>query len=264
MSRMLRAIFFLLSALQLLVVALPSVKAQDVQSVAPATDAKSYPQPADPPASLPHDFIPLEVNEFRTPIAKPLDSKLRGPGVQLIGISKEMTLLNDGSEDSRPCHGCLAVKVRIVNEGSEPIVVDGNNARAFSSGQEFPAWSEEKVLKTSGSVLSGPQKLALAGAAISTLGLAEPILQDHFTTSKKTLLKSYGDIVIRRRLEDIRLAKRIILPNEDTVANVFFPDQAQPFDKIVIPLMNYPGGEPCGSLSLDASKATVGVGDHQK
>lgn len=241
---------------------LPVVKAEEQtlskpSDVAPGLNEFTYPQPADAPATLPKDFIPLDVNQFRMQITAPMDRKLRGPGAELIGISRDITLLNDGADDKRPCHGCVAVRVRIINESTEPIMVDGNNARAIAANQEVLAWSEEKVLKTSGAELSGKQKLALAAFGLGTFGLGEPILQDYFTTSKKTLLKSYGDIVIRRRFENNRLSKRIILPNEDTYASVIFPSASFPFQKVVIPLLNYPGGEPCGSLTVDTSKSDV-------
>lgn len=61
-----------------------------------------------------------------------------------------------------------------------------------------------------------------------SLALAEPVVQDMMTTSKRDLTKSYGVDEIRRKAELARFGKRVLLPDEELDAAVFSKPETAP------------------------------------
>ena len=116
-------------------------------------------------------------------------------------------------------------------------------------------------MHSSGGQFTGKQKAALAATFIGTLGFMEPILQDHYTTSKTDFPVSYGLNETRRRLEDRRLSRRIVLPGEDTEGVIYFPGDKFSFDSIKIPLLTYPLGVPTGTLEIASNAPPINTPD---
>ncbi len=201
---------------------------------------------------LPPDTLPLGVDQFAAP--PQTNVNLKGPSGEFLQFVDELTY-------NKPCLDCTGVQVRIKNDSSAAIIVDAEKAASLKDGKALGVMSEDRAMAVSGGMYTKNQKLALGAAALGTLGLAEPILQDHFSTSKKDFPVSYGVNETRRRLEDRRLGKRIILPGEDTDGILFFPGDEFSFDKISIPIQTYPQGVPVGTIDI---VAPAGKGTFQK
>lgn len=195
----------------------------------------------DPNALLPTDTIPLGVDQYTNPVD--LADLKKGTSGKFVSLVTELTA-------NKPCDNCIGVKVYIQNQGQKPIIIDGEHAQAALDSAAGKAISEEQAMKQSGSTFTKQQKQLLGLVALGTLGLAEPILQDHFSTSKTDFPVSYGVNETRRRLEDRRLAKRIILPGEDTEGIIFFPGNKISFDKVTIPILSYPQEQAVGTLEI--------------
>lgn len=195
----------------------------------------------DPNALLPADTIPLGVDQYMNPVD--LADFKKGTSGKFLSVVTELTA-------NKPCNNCIGIKVYIQNQSQKPIIIDGEHAQASIDSPEGKAISEDQAMKQSGSTFTKQQKEILGVVALTTLGLAEPILQDHFSTSKKDFPVSYGVNETRRRLEDLRLSKRIILPGEDTQGVIFFPGDKISFDKVSIPILSYPQGQAVGTLEI--------------
>ncbi|MBX9686838.1 MAG: hypothetical protein K2X27_09060 [Candidatus Obscuribacterales bacterium] len=210
-------------------------------------DTNSNP-PANPNGLLPADTVPLGVDQYMN---QPGSNDGKGPEGEFLQLVKDLTF-------NKVCQGCTGIKVRIQNNGKSPIIVDGDHAQARP---ELASMSEEALMKQSGGQFSSKQIKTLALVGTATLMLAEPILQDHFSTSKTDFPVSYGVNETRRRLEDRRLARRIILPGENTEGIIFFKGSDIKVDKLSIPLLTYPQGQASGSLDisckLDSSKTNA-------
>lgn len=207
------------------------------------------PVPPDtlPKQLLPADTVPLPVDQFTNKL-KPID--LRGPVGNLVQIVSEISA-------NKPCRNCSGIKIRVQNLSSTPIIVDGEHAQAIGASGNLGAISENSLLKSSGGTFTKKQKEVLAAVALGSLGLAEPIVQDHFSTSKTDFPVSYGVNETRRRLEDRRFCKRIILPGEDTEGVIYFPGDSLSFNKISIPLLTYPQEQASGMLDILGGPETL-------
>ncbi len=192
---------------------------------------------------IPHDTLPLGVEQYTGPKHAP-DS--RGAVGIFVGIVNNLTY-------NKPCINCTGVEVKITNHSLQVIIADGEHVKASAAGKELTAISEAELMKQSGGTFTRGQKGMLAAAGIFSLGLAEPILQDHFSTSKKDFPVSYGVNETRRRLEDLRFCKRIILPEESTQGVIFFAGDDLKLDKITIPILTYPEGQQRGTLEIPVS-----------
>jgi hypothetical protein len=189
---------------------------------------------------LPTDTIPLGVDEFEyTP--RPLT--IKGPVGVILGRVDKIA-------PHKPCNNCTGIEVRVQNLSPNPIIIDGEHAVVFSNEGQERAISEDYAMKTSGGMFTRDQKLLLAATFVGTFGLLEPVLQDHFSTSKTDFPVSYGVNETRRRLEDRRLSKRIILPGEDTSGVIYFNGTNLNPNHISIPIKTYPLGQPVGSIDL--------------
>ncbi len=186
------------------------------------------------------NFVPLENDEFRFP------SKHHGAGEPSASV---LSLVND-LYPGKECMGCVAVKLRLRNDTSSPVIMDGDNVKASFSGSTLRAVGEIDLLKSSGSQVSARQKKELAAIAIGTIGFAEPIAQDMMTTSRTDWTKSYGDNEIRRKLEHVRFGKRILLPDEVLDTCVYFQPGSRTFEKLTIPLLTYPEERVSGVLTV--------------
>lgn len=204
------------------------------------------------PASWPpYDTLPLGVNQYQAPETQ-LD--LKGPVGTILSVSNQFI-------NNKPCRNCTAVKVKVQNFTQNPIIVDGERAQAQRSGSAVRSMSEDDAMHGSGGQFSGKQKALLAATFAGTLGFMEPILQDHYTTSKTDFPVSYGLNETRRRLEDRRLSRRIVLPGEDTEGVIYFAGDNFKFDSIKIPLLTYPLGVPTGTLDIASNAPPINTPD---
>jgi hypothetical protein len=204
------------------------------------------------PASWPpYDTLPLGVNQFQAPET---ELNLKGPVGTILSVSDQFI-------QNKPCRNCTAVKIKVQNFTQNPIIIDGERAQAQKSGAAIRSLSEDDAMHSSGGQFTGKQKAALAATFIGTLGFMEPILQDHYTTSKTDFPVSYGLNETRRRLEDRRLSRRIVLPGEDTEGVIYFPGDKFSFDSIKIPLLTYPLGVPTGTLEIASNAPPINTPD---
>lgn len=203
--------------------------------------SQPVPQDTKPQELLPPDTVPLGVDQFSNPVD--LTSLSKGTIGKFIGRVSNLS-------ENKPCRNCTGLKIYIQNQSKNPIIVDGEGAQAFSNAQKAKPLSEDQAMHQSGGTFTAKQKGMLALAAATSLGLAEPLLQDHFSTSKTDFPVSYGIDETRRRLENRQLGKRIILPGEDTEGIVFFNGNDLSFERIRIPILSYPQETPAGELEI--------------
>jgi hypothetical protein len=204
------------------------------------------------PASWPpYDTLPLGVNQFQAPETQ---LNLKGPVGTILSVTDQFI-------QNKPCRNCTAVKVKVQNFSENAIIVDGERAQAQKSGAAIFSLSEDDAMHSSGRQFTDKQKALLAATFVGTLGFMEPILQDHYTTSKTDFPISYGLNETRRRLEDRRLSRRIILPGEDTEGVIYFPGDKFSFDSIKVPLLTYPLGIPTGTLEIARNAPPINTPD---
>ncbi|MBX9722047.1 MAG: hypothetical protein K2X81_11670 [Candidatus Obscuribacterales bacterium] len=209
-----------------------------------AKDGSTPPNLGAPSAGWPaNDTLPLGVDQFTNPVKLP---NLKGPVGKFVQLVTAFTA-------NKPCINCVGVQVKIQNLSSSPIILDGEHAEVSGAGVALRALSEDSALASSGRTFTKKQKEVLGLVAAGTLGLLEPVTQDHFTTSKIDFPVCYGPNETRRRLEDRRFGKRVLLPGEDTEGIIFFPGDKLSFDKITIPLLTYPTSQNAGNLDILAS-----------
>ncbi len=207
--------------------------AKDGSSSSPNLGGSSAGWPAN-------DTLPLGVDQFTNPVKLP---DLKGPVGKFVQLVTAFTA-------NKPCINCVGVQVKIQNLSSSPIILDGEHAEVSGGGVALRALSEDSALATSGGTFTKKQKEVLALVAAGTFGLLEPVTQDHFSTSKIDFPVCYGPNETRRRLEDRRFGKRVLLPGEDTEGIIFFPGTQLSFDKISIPLLTYPLSQNAGVLDI--------------
>ncbi|MBY0546417.1 MAG: hypothetical protein K2W95_03955 [Candidatus Obscuribacterales bacterium] len=194
-----------------------------------------------PDPNVRNNIVPLELDEFRYP-----DKVETGrPSVQILSISPELY-------PGKNCDGCIAVNMRLRNDSPSPVIMDGDAVKASFAGTTKTAISESDLLKLTGGQFSKKQIGTLAAVTAVSLALAEPVVQDMMTTSKRDLTKSYGVDEIRRKAELARFGKRVLLPDEELDAAVFFKTGDGPLDNISVPVLTYPDGKPNTCLTVEA------------
>ena len=224
---------------------------QSDSSLRPAMNATSAPSASGgsgPGASWPpYDTLPLGVNQFQAG-----DQTVQGKGA----VGCVVKVVNEFTQN-KPCKNCVGVRVKIQNQSANALILDGERAQAIKSGAALKSLSEDDAMHLSGYKFSEKQKKLLAATFVGTLGFWEPILQDKFSTSKTDFPISYGLNENRRRLEDRRLSRRIILPGEDTEGVIYFPGETISFDTISIPILTFPVGVPNGTLQIAANAPQI-------
>lgn len=223
-----------------LMVATPACQAQELRPPQPTggTPAVLTP-PADP--NVRRNVVPLELDEFRYP-----DKVENGrPSIQILSISSELY-------PGKKCEGCIAVRVRLRNDSAVPVIMDGDATKASFGGDSRTAMSEADLLRLTGGQFTKNQIGKLAAVTAVSIGLAEPIVQDMMTTSRSDFTKSYGVDEIRRKAELARFGKRILLPDEELEAAVYFKSTAVGPDNVSVPILTYPDGQPSTCLTVKA------------
>lgn len=146
----------------------------------------------------------------------------------------------------------VAVTLHLQNPGSEPLILDGNNAIAhYSTGLQVKNATEKQTVADAGKVLTNKQKVAVALVTLGTATLAGPLFYEWIAGGSSNPKVAMGEDEIRRRIEGVRLGSRLMLPNEVADGTVFLPaDQGMP-TSIVIPVLAYPTGQSAGALRVD-------------
>ncbi len=227
--------------------ALRPALSKDGQSLTPDANATSGSGATAAPMWPANDTLPLGVDQFTNPVKLP---DLKGPVGKFVQLVSSFTA-------NKPCINCIGVQVKIQNQSSSPLILDGEHAQAISSSNTVKALTDEKAFASSGGTFTKKQKEKLLAVALVTGGLLEPVLQDHFSTSKTDFPVCYGPNETRRRFEDRRMAKRIVLPGEDTEGIIYFPGTTIQFDKISIPILTYPASQSAGTLDILGGPATA-------
>lgn len=215
-------------------------------SPAPAVTDTAAPNPAAPATNpAPIDGLggrlPLTQTDFPGNIPNPANVK------GLVGTIKSVS---DDFLPGKPCKDCVAVKIEVANGTTRATIADGNKARGYWGEQALTTWSEARVVEPAQAQFSKGQKQLLGAVAVGTFWLAEPILQDHFTTSKTDPLVKLGKQQTRRNIEQIRFGQRLLLPYEICSGYMYFSGAVKIPDKIIVPLLYYPGGGDAGELVL--------------
>lgn len=146
------------------------------------------------------------------------------------------------------------VKVEISNELSTPILVDGDQAQAFSGSQSFTQATQKELTEGSGCDPSSFAKAMVAVVGVASAGLAAPIASELATN--ETLGVPCGHDEVRLQIEEIRLGKRILLPGDKTVGLLCFsvPPTPDSLDvKITIPVVTKAPDQVSGQVEVQTS-----------
>ena len=125
-------------------------------------------------------------------------------------LSLKSRLPNDCRDTRYKC-----VQVRIKNNSTQVVTIHGDKAQVDIATQPTLVSSESQLIKKSGCGLSYFDKSLLLVVGASTVGLAEPILQEMLEKDDypKT---AYGQDAIRQMIEGERLGRRLLIPGDDT------------------------------------------------
>lgn len=199
--------------------------------------------PVDYDPNVRNNYLPLDLNDFR--VKTPAENGV--PQGYISSVSRVVLA------DRGPIN-CVAVTVKVKNNTSDPIIVEGNKATTIAGGQNLTALSEDQALKVAGGQFTKNQLMTLAAVGVLTIGYCEPILQDRYTTSKTDWTKSYGLEERRRKVEAKRLSRRIVLPGEESEGVIVFAGSNTDISRVVLPMQTYPVGNDNGVLSLETKK----------
>lgn len=111
--------------------------------------------------------------------------------------------------------GFECIKVKIKNNTTQVITIHGDKAQAEASNHALPAALEPELIKKSGCGFSFIDKSILFAATVTTVALAEPILQEMLEKADYPQT-AYGQDAIRQMIEGERLGRRLLMPGDET------------------------------------------------
>ncbi|MBI4533554.1 MAG: hypothetical protein HY711_06365 [Candidatus Melainabacteria bacterium] len=125
------------------------------------------------------------------------------------------------------CHStaCQCFEVKIQNNSSEIVTIDGDLAQAEVAGNTIRAASVSELRHSLGCGLSLADKGLLSTASLVSLGLAGPLLYD-FISKNPYPKAALGPDGTRHSIEIQRLGRRLLLPNDETTGYLCFPLKA--------------------------------------
>jgi hypothetical protein len=151
------------------------------------------------------------------------------------------------------------MQVTIKNESDVPILVLGNQTKAGDQRLTIPFSELEKQDNT----LYGPaQKALVTAAGIGSFGLAGPLVSELMAPSeyrRKNLGLAMSRDRGRHEVEGERLGTRLLMPGDETIGWVSFPDGAETANakKLLVPMMVPPYSAMAGALEIPITGSTT-------
>lgn len=147
------------------------------------------------------------------------------------------------------------VELRVRNNGSEPVVLRGEECRAITSSGTITALPDEQIVQFDNSIISPGDKIAVAAVSAASVGLAGPIFYEIITPKehrKRNLGVAIGRDAGRHEIEAQRLSRRVVLPQDETVGWLAFPaEKAQAgITAINLPLLISPVANVSGNITI--------------
>lgn len=145
------------------------------------------------------------------------------------------------------------VEVTIRNNGSYPVVIVGENSRGIGNSVNVAPLNLETLVKLNDHIFSRGDKLAVAAISAGTAGLAGPIAYEMLTAKdhrKRNLGTAVGRDAGRHEIEESRLNRRVILPQDETKGWLAFLDnESANVNSLLVPLI-YPYNNSNGSVNI--------------
>ncbi len=145
------------------------------------------------------------------------------------------------------------VEVTIRNNGTYPVVIVGENSRGIGNSVNVAPLNLETLVKLNDHIFSKADKLAVAAISAGTAGLAGPIAYEMLTAKdhrKRNLGTAVGRDAGRHEIEESRLNRRVILPQDETRGWLaFIDDESTNVNSLLVPLV-YPYNNSNGSVSI--------------
>ncbi|MBP6745623.1 hypothetical protein KA344_10350 [bacterium] len=152
------------------------------------------------------------------------------------------------------------VEVTIRNNGTYPVVIIGEGSRGIGPGLNLSPLPLDTLLKLDNHIFSKADKIAVGAVSIGTAGLAGPLAYEMLTAqdhSKRNLGIAVGRDAGRHEIEESRLNRRVILPQDETKGWLAFYDNAtNGMNSLLVPL-TYPYNNSSGSVTIPISNPTA-------
>ncbi len=152
------------------------------------------------------------------------------------------------------------VEVTIRNNGTYPVVIIGEGTRGLGGGANIAPLAVETLLKLDNRLLSTKDKVAVGGITLASAALAGPLAYEVFTAQdhrKRNLGTAVGRDAGRHEIEESRLNRRVILPQDETKGWIaFYDDAATGVNSLLVPL-TYPYNNSNGSVTIPISGTTA-------
>ncbi len=152
------------------------------------------------------------------------------------------------------------IEVTIRNNGVYPVVIIGEGVRGLGGGANIAQLPLETLLKLDNHLLSTTDKVAIGAVTLGSAALAGPLAYEVFTAQdhrKRNLGIDVGRDAGRHEIEDSRLNRRVILPQDETKGWIaFYDDAASGISSLLVPL-TYPYNSSNGSVTIPISGTTA-------
>ncbi|CAN5366776.1 hypothetical protein BH11CYA1_BH11CYA1_19320 [soil metagenome] len=152
------------------------------------------------------------------------------------------------------------VEVTIKNNGTYPVVIIGDGSRGIGPGLNLSPLPLATLLKLDDHIFSKADKIAVGAISIGSVGLAGPLAYEMLTAQdhrKRNLGTSVGRDAGRHEIEDSRLNRRVILPQDETKGWLaFYDNDTNGMNSLLVPL-TYPYNNSNGSVTIPISNPTA-------
>lgn len=144
------------------------------------------------------------------------------------------------------------MQVNIKNDGELPILILGNQTK---TGDKAPTIPFSELEKKDNTLYSPAQKALVTAAGIASFGLAGPLSSELMAPSeyhRKNLGLAMSRDRGRHEVEGERLGTRLVMPGDETVGWVSFPDGTETSNakKLLVPMMMPPYAAVAGALEI--------------
>jgi len=144
------------------------------------------------------------------------------------------------------------MQVNIKNDSELPILILGNQTK---TGDKAPTIPFSELEKEDNTLYSPAQKAVVTTAGIASFGLAGPLASELMAPSeyhRKNLGLAMSRDRGRHEVEGERLGTRLVMPGDETVGWVSFPDGTETSNakKLLVPIMMPPYAALAGALEI--------------
>lgn len=231
------------------------------QEPLPISPAKVDPATVGDTISEPETALPLTPEQVEA-------GRIKTEGTSLVGGASKSNLsgvatLAPASPLSRYRGPKLVfVSVKLRNNGDEPILLMGDSVKGeLSSGARVEAVGKDKIIKLDNSLLSAGGKAVVAGVSAASLGLAGPICYELLTPQEhraRGMGTATGRDAGRHEVEEGRLNRRVILPQDETTGWVAFTaEEGQTMKNLVLPILMRPFNATGGTITIPIRAAVT-------